>query len=464
MWRFIDGVSQPKKTKLERKDYHDNYDKTKRQRKFLTAWTINREWLADSEKGMICTYCKQIPTCTTGSRLFVTGCTSYKLDSVTKHENSLQHKYAVQVNEGKSKPVDESEAGKIISTLNKENFEKLEKMFRNCHALIKNNRPLSDFTWMCDLDGMKGFDLGRTYRNINSAKVFIQSIADVEFQKIANQIKDTKFLSVIGDGSTDSAVKEQEMWFIRGCRAGIVTVDFIGVHSANKATAENIVHGLQETVVSNLKMDWSQISNKLVGLSCDGASVMTGCKSGVRAILEKDCPSIVTIHCMAHRLELSLKDVTKKVKTYERVNILLAGLYYFYHNSALNRAVLQKTYEATKSQDEKLLIPTRVGGTRWIGHQVTAILHVITSYKFIITHMEQLLETRERVSSDAKAKSKGFLKLLKSKVIVGFLLFLLDVLAPLRHLSLNLQDRTALISCQHDSLESALEAVRKSKT
>lgn len=68
------------------------------------------------------------------------------------------------------------------------------------------------------------------------------------------------------------------MWVVRGCRAGIVTVDFIGVHSAIKATAENIVHGLQETVVSNLKMKWKEISNRLVGLSCDGASVMTECK------------------------------------------------------------------------------------------------------------------------------------------------------------------------------------------
>lgn len=43
--------------------------------------------------------------------------------SITKHENSLQHKQAVNVNEGKSKPVEESEARKIISTLNKENLE-----------------------------------------------------------------------------------------------------------------------------------------------------------------------------------------------------------------------------------------------------------------------------------------------------------------------------------------------------
>lgn len=174
-------------------------------------------------------------------------------------------------------------------------------MSRTCHALIKNNRPLSDFTMICDLDEMKGYDLGTTYRNINSAKVFIQCIADVEFQEIANQIKSTMFLSVIGDGSTNSAVKEQGMWFVTGCRAGIVTVDFIGVHSASEATAENNVNGLQETVVSNLKMDWNEISDKLIGLSCDGASVMKGCKSGVRAILEKDCPLIGTIHCIAHR-------------------------------------------------------------------------------------------------------------------------------------------------------------------
>jgi hypothetical protein len=93
---------------------------------------------------------------------------------------------------------------------------------------------------------------------------------------------------------------------------------------------------------------------------------------------------------MAHRLELSLKDVAKQVKTYERVNTLLAGLFYFYHNSALNRALLQKTFEATKTNEEKLLMPTRVRGTQWIGHQLTAILHIVTSYRFIVTRMEQV--------------------------------------------------------------------------
>lgn len=89
-------------------------------------------------------------------------------------------------------------------------------------------------------------------------------------------------------------------------------------------------------------MDWNEILDKLIGLSCDGVSVMIGCKFGVRVILEKDCLLIVIIYCMVYWLELSLKDVIKKLKIYERVSILLVGLYNYYYNSVFNRVVLQK--------------------------------------------------------------------------------------------------------------------------
>jgi hypothetical protein len=34
----------------------------------------------------------------------------------------------------------------------KDIFIKLDKMFRNCHALVVKNRHLSDYEWMCELD------------------------------------------------------------------------------------------------------------------------------------------------------------------------------------------------------------------------------------------------------------------------------------------------------------------------
>lgn len=93
-------------------------------------------------------------------------------------------------------------------------------MFRNCHSIIMNNRPLTDYLWLCELDEIKGIDVGQTYRNIMSAKSFIKAISDDEFKKVKMDLLNTNYLCIIGDGSTDSSVMEQEMWFARTCRHG----------------------------------------------------------------------------------------------------------------------------------------------------------------------------------------------------------------------------------------------------
>jgi hypothetical protein len=97
--------------------------------------------------------------------------------------------------------------------LNKDIFIKLDKMFRNCHALVVKNRPLSDYEWIYQLDETKGIILGKTYRNTESVKTFIAAIAhgDVEFLKVAKLITDSKFICIIGDGSTDASIQEQDL-------------------------------------------------------------------------------------------------------------------------------------------------------------------------------------------------------------------------------------------------------------
>lgn len=45
----------------------------------------------------------------------------------------------------------------------------------------------------------------------------------------------------------------------------------------------------------------------------DGPSVMIGEKSGVKALLQKDFPVITVIHCVAHKLELSVLDAAKSM-------------------------------------------------------------------------------------------------------------------------------------------------------
>ena len=103
-------------------------------------------------------------------------------------------------------------------------------------------------------------------------------------------------------------------------------VHFVGVSSPERANASGIILGLKETLVANMGKDWDNVIKKTVGLSCDGASVMVGCRNGVSTTLKEAQPSLVTIHCMAHRLELALKDCMKRVRYFERCSNLLMGI------------------------------------------------------------------------------------------------------------------------------------------
>lgn len=58
---------------------------------------------------------------------------------------------------------------------------------------------------------------------------------------------------------------------------------------------------------------WKQ---KLVCLGSDGASVMIGKNNSVYVHLKTDVPSLISIHCIAHKLELGFQDTIKDLKPF----------------------------------------------------------------------------------------------------------------------------------------------------
>lgn len=66
------------------------------------------------------------------------GSTNIKHDALTTHEKSEGHKYAVEITVLRNKPLGESSAEKILHSLNKATVSKLEKLFRNAHAVAKS--------------------------------------------------------------------------------------------------------------------------------------------------------------------------------------------------------------------------------------------------------------------------------------------------------------------------------------
>lgn len=229
---------------------------------------------------------------------------------------------------------------------------------------------------------MKELPLGETYRNKVEARVFLHYIADMERKKIEDRLGKAKFISIMSDGSTDSAVKEQEMVYVRSSVGGKIESKFVGIDAVDKADAENITKAIKD-VMDKVSQQWDW-DVKLVAVATDGAAVMVGARTGVVQRLRRDRPYIVGVHCMAHRLELSFKDSVKNIVLFKKVEELLTGLYCFYHVSPLNRSHLKNSFAALELAP---IMPTRVGGTRWLAHFLRALDHFLRGYPAIMHHL-----------------------------------------------------------------------------
>ena len=55
---------------------------------------------------------------------------------------------------------------------------------------------------------------------------------------------------------------------------------------------------------------------RMIGLGCDGINASIGSGSGLKSYLQEDIPLVIVTWCLAHRLELSVKDALKN--TFQR--------------------------------------------------------------------------------------------------------------------------------------------------
>ncbi|KAK3086199.1 hypothetical protein FSP39_015103 [Pinctada imbricata] len=120
-------------------------------------------------------------------------------------------------------------------------------LVRNAHAVIKNNRPFRDYTWLYRLDIAKSKNLGETHLNDKAAFTFLQCITK-SFQIATTQIiKNMKFISFMMDGSTDIAGSEQEAIYLCMAKNGEITKQFLDTGYLEATTAADLKEFLFKT-------------------------------------------------------------------------------------------------------------------------------------------------------------------------------------------------------------------------
>lgn len=377
---------------------------------------------------------------------FTSGSKNYRFSTVSDHETSSVHVKSVEIIKSRKAAENrESVAHKSVISLNNSVRKQIEYKFRNIHALIKYNRPISDFVWLNKLDEAKGLYHGNTYNNQKAATTFLENISGCEKEKLEKMMGDVKFFSISMDGSTDISTVEQETLFIRFSVNGRITTRFLCIGEPESTCSLDLFKFVQKMMAENGLDNHVQ---KLIGLGSDGASNMTGAKNGLVAKLKEVHPELIGVHCIAHRLELAFRDVFKKDKMYSQLSTLLLGLFYFYKNSSKQRKCLR---ECIKVLGINGTLPHKINSTRWLPHMKRALENLFRTFPAFLSQLQN--------ASHVNPKAEGLAKMLCNLQILAFASILEDIVKPLARLSLMLQRKDLTLADARDAIFATKEVL-----
>ena len=133
--------------------------------------------------------------------------------------------------------------------------------------------------------------------------------------------------------------------------------------------------------------------SKLRGVGTDGAATMIGCKTGVVTRLKEITPTLIGVHCAAHRLNLASSQAADKVP-YVKVQNIIRQLFDFFDNSAVRMAGLEAMQSLLQEKGRLLANCT----TRRLSTE-RSVTRLKTCYISVVLSIQR--EGEER--SDAKA-------------------------------------------------------------
>ncbi|XP_033753177.1 zinc finger protein 862-like [Pecten maximus] len=424
----------------------------KRERKFQEKWQKEFPWVELDTTGqlMTCKVCKAYPGLSDREGAFVKGCCNMRKDTLTAHDQNKKHKLCIDrsISDKRGAPI--QVAYHQTHKLNPSVKQRVTALFNTAFYVAKHGRPYSAFPELCSLQAKNGVDMGSMYRNDKGCKTFIEHIANSEIEKIKKDVMESRYFSVLSDGSTDSSITEQEAVYIRYIGPeGKPQTEFCDIVSLETADASGVLQGI-DRALETIGIDENAFKSKLVGCNFDGAAVMMGQKGGVAAKVKERVPHAVAIHCVAHNLELAVLDSVKTVPYLSKFDTTVKNIFLFYYYSPKKR---REPRAISDLLDEDAAYFSGMKQVRWLASRHRALKAIEKHYAVTVIHLEN---TASGKTADA-AKAKGILNDFKSHKFVKFLHFMIDVTNILSMLSQGYQrDDLFITDVVRNNLEKAM--------
>ena len=429
--------------------------------KTQTEWKREFDFLIFTSQHMTCKVCTKFNDKIVSSKNynpnFIKGCTNFRKSAVSDHAKSEMHAKALEYLEkekaetlgqkfvkktGSAAGTAIADSLKNMGQMSSAQREGIEKLFHIAYYLGSKGRPYSDFADLIDLEKLHdvSFVRSRSYENETACREFISFCSQSIFEKnVKDKVNRSNFISILCDGSTDSGVVEKECIYVLFVDPDTFkpNVTFFSLKDVPSQDAEGI-HRAIKAAFKDAGLE--HLLKKVVFLGSDGASVNTGVKNGLITLVRQDTPWVGFVWCLAHRLELALKDALKEWM--DPISLCLQNLYYLYEKSSKKlrelrdfHLTLREVYEFENNQVK----PHRACGTRWISHKLLALGNMLDKYGLYMQHFENIIADTSKKTDKATLEGKRRQLQKAETVILGALMY--DLLEPARELSLKTQEK-----------------------
>jgi len=448
------------------------------------AWTKSREWLFAENRKVYCKVCCEIHKtgfssmkAVVGAKVklnFVHGVTTDHLKKehqaqrkkllkkIDKHAGSQTHLVCVQIKQQASKGKLKEAVQKAQTVWDEANAEKLEatcKVFRAAYMCAKEEMAFAKHPAVIELNELNGCTKTSMLHSHHSCANILKHIAKEMRTELNNYIKTTVHpFSIMLDETTTVSTKSVLIVFIR-IQVGDEVCNFLYdlVELSDGSTGAEIAKAVLGCFA---ELGDEILQARLIGVSSDGASVMTGRHDGALVHMRKSLQAdFVSFHCLAHRLELAVHAAVRSSGEVQRLQLFTDALYTFYHRSYKNTYEL---YGVADGIHAELMRITQVFTVRWVFSSFRAVKAFISDYGSLCNHMTNCAEDSTRNSKD-RAKCSGFAKKLRDWNFVAELLLLADVLEVLWTLSAYMQSRNASLLDAHPKIAVAMKTLKMLK-
>ena len=282
-------------------------------------------------------------------------------------------------------------------------------------------------------------DMGQSCGTEYSAKIMQEVIGQMEMDDFLASLKASNApSSLICDGSSDSADLHIFGCLFQYFENDVVTVRFWRAIEIDDQSAEGHVN----EVVKWMEIDGilPYVKDHLASVAADGASNMmsSGNAAGdgggfCRLLGERLEKPLFCQHCLAHRLQLILKNVNKHIPkkgilpkcpnclVMERINNKLAN---FYQNSSVRKRSLHKFCKDNKFDQ---FTPKKTMAVRWVQTHMDSNEIIFVHYKALVLHIIQNKNNRRMGDSKVRRFMQQMEDYLKHKNFLVTLAVVLDI-------------------------------------